>query len=145
MDRLFTLVEELALDSFKVCITSCLRLSTDFRIHNMLLIGILILWIASLSMPLHVRRCARWHLHLCWSRTVMRILMTSLRKATTTSTAPTSDISLPWNRLLTHDVMSTIHYLWLHARLCSWFRVLDRSLGVIYLFFWDRLKNHICG
>lgn len=140
-----TLVEELALDSFEVCVTSCLHLYSTFRINHLLLIGILILRIACFRMPLHVRRCTRLHLHLCRSRAVMSILMTTLRISATTSTTPTSDVALSWNGLLAHAVMSTIHHLRLHTWLCPWFSVLNRSLGVINLFFGNRLKNHICG
>lgn len=146
INRKFTLIEKLALDCFEVGIACCLCLTPTFRIYHLLLEGILWLRKSCLGMILHVRWGTWWHLDHCWRRAVIRLLLTAVRKATTTSTTSTSDITLPWDRLWCHAAhMSAVHHLRLHSRLSSWFCVLNRSLCVINLFFRDRLKNHICG
>lgn len=68
----------------------------------------------------------------------MRLLLTTVRKPTSTSTTPTSDISLPWNWLWCHaSKMPTVHHLRLHTWLCPRFSILNRSLGIVNLLFRD--------
>ena len=139
------MIEKLALDSFEVGIASCLCLGSTFRVDHLLLERILRLRVSSLGMILHVRWGTRWHLYHSRSRAVMRLLLTAVRISTPTSTTSTSDIALAWDRLRGHAKMPTVHHLRLHAWLCPRLCILNWSLSIIYLFFRDWLKNHICG
>jgi len=134
---IFTLIKELALNCFEVSITSgSLILRTLLRVLHLLIIHPrILLLIASLGIPLHLLLHTWLHLHLRWSRTVMRFLMTSLRETSAASSAAPSHIALTGDRLRWHawDSRCTIHHRWL-PWLCSRFSILNRSLSVFDLF-----------